>query len=113
MATNTRTRTKKINEHDFEQLDAWAKQLRLEDGRALNAKERKEHDRAKRVRPGRPAKPSEEKAGRYLVSMDPTLHEAAVKFSRSAKMSLSGLIAEALADRIAFKRSSAPRAKAG
>jgi hypothetical protein len=110
MATKPRH---KISEHDFAQLDAWARQLRLEDGRPLTPKQRREHDRAKRIGPGRPAKLPEEKAGRYLVSMDPALHDAAVKFSRSAKMSLSGLIAEALAGRIAFKRSPAPRSKAG
>jgi predicted HicB family RNase H-like nuclease len=34
--------------------------------------------------------------------MDPALHGAAVKFSRTAKVSLSGLIADALAERIDF-----------
>ena len=97
----------KANENDFEQLDAWARGLRLEDGRPLSRKERLEHERAKRIGRGRPRKAPGEKSGRYLVSMDPALHDAAVRYSRSAKTSVSGLIAEALAQRIAFK----PRGK--
>jgi hypothetical protein len=94
---------KMIDEHDFTALDRWARGLKLEDGRPLSPKERREHDRAKRVRRGRPAKAPGEKAGRYMVSMDPALHGAAVKFSRTVKVSLSGLIAEALAERIDFR----------
>src|SRR5258708_2503076 len=105
MATKTqRKAAKKINEHDFEQLDAWARRLSLEEGRPLSTKDRKEHERAKRFGPGRPAKAPGEKAGRYMVSMDPALHDAAVRYSRAVKVSLSGLIAEALAKRIEFKR---------
>jgi hypothetical protein len=95
---------KKIDEHDFAALDNWARGLNLEDGRPLSPKERREHDRAKRVRRGRPAKAPGEKAGRYMVSMDPALHKAAVKFSRMEKVSLSGLIAEALEKRMALSR---------
>lgn len=98
-----RKTVKKIDEHDFAALDNWARGLKLEDGRPLSSKERREHERAKKVRRGRPAKAPGEKAGRYMVSMDPALHGAAVKFSRTAKVSLSGLIAEALAERVGFK----------
>jgi hypothetical protein len=96
-----------LDENDFAQLDAWARELRLEDGRPLSRKDRLEHERVMRIGRGRPPKARGEKSGRYLVSMDPALHDAAVRYSRSAKTSLSGLIAEALAKRIAFK----PRAK--
>jgi hypothetical protein len=94
----------KIDEHDFATLDPWARGLKRDEGRPLSPKERKEHERAKRIRRGRPRKAVGEKAGRYMVSMDPALHGAAVKFSRAAKVSLSGLIAEALAGKIRFKR---------
>jgi hypothetical protein len=94
---------KKTHERDFAALDQWARSLKLEDGRPLSPNERREHERAKRVRRGRPAKAHGEKAGRYMVSMDPALHKAAVKFSRIAKVSLSSLIAEALAERIDFR----------
>ena len=105
MQTKTRRKTgMKIDEHDFAKLDAWARGLKLEDGRLLSARERKEHERARRIGPGRPAKAPGEKAGRYMVSMDPALHDAAAKFSRRAKVSLSGLIAEALAQRIDFRQ---------
>jgi hypothetical protein len=103
MPRRRRDSAKKIDEHNFAELDPWASGLRLEDGRSLTSAERKEHERARRVGPGRPPKPPGEKAGRYLVSMDPALHDAAVKFSRSAHRSLSRLIAEALAERIDFK----------
>lgn len=105
MPVNSRRKTpRKIDEHDFASLDSWARGLRLEDGRPLSPKEQREHDRAKRVRRGRPPKAPDQKAGRYLVSMDPKLHAAAVKFSRTVKISFSGLIADALAKRIAFRR---------
>ena len=94
----------KIDEHDFAALDQWARGLNLEDGRPLSPKERREHEGAKRVRRGRPAKAMGEKAGRYMVSMDPALHKAAVKYSKVAKLSLSGLIAEALEQRMEFSR---------
>jgi hypothetical protein len=108
MKTKTQRATD-VNEHDFAQLDAWARGLRLEEGRPLSRRDRLEHERAKRVGRGRPRKAPSEKAGRYLVSMDPALHEAAVKFSKTTKKSLSGLIAEALAQRIAFKARATPR----
>jgi hypothetical protein len=93
---------KKMDE--FAALDAWARGLKLEAGRPLSSEERREHERAKRVRRGRPRKPPGQKAGRYMVSMEPALHVAAVKFSQQAKVSLSGLIADALAERIEFKK---------
>jgi hypothetical protein len=104
MKTHTQPKTsKKIDENDFSQLDAWARGLKLEDGRPLSPRQQREHQRAKRVGPGRPAKAPGQKAERYMVSMNPALHNAAVQFSRSAKVSLSGLIADALARRIDFK----------
>jgi hypothetical protein len=95
----------KVDEHDFAQLDAWARSLAFEDGRPLSAPEKKAHDRAKYLRRGRPPKAPSDKAGRYLVSLDPELHDAAVKFSRVAKMSLSGLIADALVARMTSAKS--------
>lgn len=91
----------RVDEHDFSRLDKWARGLKLEDGRPLNAAQRREHALARRV--GRPRKPPEQKARRCMISMDPALHSAAVKFSRAAKTSLAGLIADALAKRIKFK----------
>ena len=102
--TKSRKVAKKGSNDRFAALDAWARGLKLRDGRSLSPKERREHERARQVRPGRPAKAPSEKAGRYMVSMDPALHVAAVKFSRTANVSLSGLIAEALAERIEFQR---------
>ena len=103
MATHSPRKIARYDKHISLKLDAWARGLKLEDGRPLSPKERREHDRSKRIGPGRPAKPPGEKAGRYLVSMDPALHDAAVKFSRTVKVSFSGLIAEALAERIEFR----------
>ena len=82
--------TRKVDEHNFAELDGWARDLDLEDGRRCHRSSRRDHDSAKRVRPGRPSKPPGVKSGRYMVSMDPALHQAAVKFSRFAKVSLSG-----------------------
>ncbi len=94
---------KDVDEHNFEELDAWARNLKLEDSRPLSERDKRRHERASRV--GRPSKAAGDKAGRYMVSMDPKLHKAAIKYSRQKKQSLSGLIAEALAERIRFKKS--------
>ena len=71
----TRIRHAKVkatpDENDFAGLDAWARNLKLEDGRPLTAAERRQEGLARRV--GRPAKPDAAKARRVMISMAPSL----------------------------------------
>jgi len=100
--SNTRSRGMKMkltpNDDDFAGLDAWARNLKFEDGRPLNAIERGEERIARRV--GRPPKPESAKAKRVMISMAPTLIEAAGNYAKRTGRTLSGLIAETLAERI-------------
>src|ERR1019366_7966455 len=86
------------DEHDFSSLDAWAQNLRLEDGRPLTTAERREENLARRV--GRPAKPDSAKAKRVMISMTPSLIKAAGNYAKRTGHTLSGLIAESLVEKI-------------
>ena len=98
----TRARRAKVNatpdEGDFAGLDAWARNLKLKDGRALTSAERREEDLARSV--GRPRKPESAKAKRVMISMTPSLIEAAGTYAKRTGRTLSGLIAECLAEKI-------------
>jgi len=91
------------DEHDFAGFDVWAKNLKLEDGRPLTAAERREEGLARRV--GRPAKPDSAKAKRVMISMAPSLIKAAGRYAKQTGRTLSGLIAESLAEKIRRKAS--------
>jgi len=91
------------NEDDLAGLDAWAKNLKLESGRPLTATQRREEIRARAV--GRPAKPQSAKARRVMISMAPSLIEAAGTYAKRAGRTLSGLIAESLAEKMKRKAS--------
>ena len=73
----TRPRRTKVNttpdERDFPALDAWARNLKLEDGRPLTTAERREENLARSV--GRPRKPDSAKARRIMISMTPQLDQ--------------------------------------
>jgi hypothetical protein len=90
-------------EHDFAALDAWARNLKLEDGKALAPAQRREEKLARRV--GRPPKPASAKSKRLMISMTPGLIEAAGIYARRTGRTLSGLIAESLIDKIKRKAS--------
>ena len=90
-------------EDDFAALDAWAKNLKLEDGRPLIPAERREERVARSV--GRPAKPESAKAKRVMISMAPGLIKAAGRYAKQTGRTLSGLIAESLAEKIGRKAS--------
>lgn len=96
------TRRAKANrtpdETDFAALDAWARKLKLSDGRALTDREGREERRARRV--GRPRKPDSIKAKRLMVSMAPALIKAAGNYAKRTGRTLSGLIAESLEEKI-------------
>jgi hypothetical protein len=89
------------DEGDFSGLDAWARNLKLEDGRALRAAEKREEKLARSV--GRPQKPESAKAKRVMISMTPSLIEAAGSYAKRTGRTLSGLIAESLAEKIKRK----------
>jgi len=91
------------DENDFAGLDAWARNLKLGDGRPLSAAERREEAVARGV--GRPAKPDADKARRVMISLAPTLIKAAGDFAKRTGRTLSGLIAESLAEKINRKAS--------
>jgi hypothetical protein len=103
----TRPRRARTNatpdENDFDDLDAWAKNLNLEDGRPLTMSERREEQMARRV--GRPTKPDSAKAKRVMISMTPSLIKAAGLYAKRTGRTLSGLIAESLAEKIKRKAS--------
>ncbi len=91
------------DEHDFAGLDAWAKKLKLEDGRPLTRTERREESVARSV--GRPTKPESAKAKRVMISMTPSLINAAGRYAKRTGRTLSGLIAESLAEKIGRRAS--------
>jgi hypothetical protein len=104
MKTKSTTRTKSAatpDEDDFAGLDAWARSLKLEDGRPLTAPERREEGLARSV--GRPPKPDSDKAKRVMISMNPGLIKAAGAYAKRTGLTLSGLIAESLTERIKRK----------
>lgn len=86
------------DENDFTGLDAWARNLKFEDGRPLTAAERREETLARRV--GRPVKPDSDKAKRVMISMTPGLIKAAGNYAKRTGRTLSGLIAESLVEKI-------------
>ena len=101
MKTKLPPRTKSMvtpDENDFAALDAWARGLKLEDGRPLSAAQRREENLARSV--GRPAKPESAKAKRVMISMAPSLREAAGSYAKRTGRTLSGLIAESLAEKM-------------
>ena len=102
-----RTRRTKVamtpDEEDFAGLDAWARDLKLADGRPLTVAERREEGLARRV--GRPVKPDSAKAKRVMISMTPVLIEAAGIYAKRTGRTLSGLIAESLVEKIKRKAS--------
>jgi hypothetical protein len=91
------------NERDFAGLDVWARNLKLEDGRPLTTAERREENIARAV--GRPPKPDSAKAKRVMISMTPSLIKAAGIYAKRTGHTLSGLIAESLAEKIKRKAS--------
>jgi hypothetical protein len=91
------------DEDDFAALDRWARNLKLEDGRPLNAAQRREFELARSV--GRPAKPESAKAKRVMISMAPSLIKAAGTYAKRTGKTLSGLIAESLTEKINRKAS--------
>jgi hypothetical protein len=91
------------DENTFAALDDWARNLKLEDGRPLVAKERREERLARSV--GRPPKPDSAKAKRVMISMSPSLIEAAGRYAKRTGRTLSGLIAESLSEKIKRKAS--------
>ncbi len=103
----TRPRRAKTNvtpdERDFSGLDAWARNLKLEDGRPLTTAERREEKLARSV--GRPRKPDSAKAKRVMISMTPSLIKAADIYAKRTGLTLSGLIAESLVEKIKRKAS--------
>jgi hypothetical protein len=54
---------------------------------------------------GRPAKPEHAKAKRVMISMTPDLIKAAGNYAKRTGKTLSGMIAESLADKIKRKAS--------
>ncbi|HSZ59109.1 MAG TPA: hypothetical protein VK797_25940 [Tepidisphaeraceae bacterium] len=100
--SSSRTRHSKVNltpgERDFAALDNWARNLKLSDGRALTAAERREEKLARSV--GRPRKPESAKAKRLMISMTPELIEAAGIYAKRTGRTLSGLIAESLEEKL-------------
>jgi hypothetical protein len=91
------------DEQDFVGLNAWARNLRLEDGRRLTAVERREEKVARSV--GRPPKPESAKAKRVMISMTPGLIKAAGFYAKRTGRTLSRLIAESLMEKIKRKAS--------
>ena len=88
-------------EHRVQRRTATARKLKLEDGRPLTAVERREEQMARRV--GRPAKPESAKAKLVMISMTPSLIKAARQHAKRVGRTLSGLIAESLAEKIKYK----------
>jgi hypothetical protein len=105
--SKTQARTPKTastpSEHDFPALDAWARNLSFDDGHALSVTERRTEALARSV--GRPVKPAAKKATRVMISMTPTLKQAARVYARRTGRTLSGLIAESLMEKIKSKAS--------
>jgi len=91
------------DENDFEALDAWARNLKFEDGRPLTPAERQEWEAARSV--GRPRKPESIKSKRVMISMTPGLIKAAGSYAKKTGRTLSGLIAESLVEKIKRKAS--------
>lgn len=86
------------DDRDFAALDAWARNLRLADGRRLTAAQRREENNARKV--GRPRKPDSVKAKRLMISMAPALIKAADSYAERTGRTLSGLIAESLTEKM-------------
>ncbi len=91
------------DENDFAALDVWARNLKLSDGKPLSAAQRREEKLARSV--GRPRIPESAKAKRLMISMSPALIKAADHFAKRTGRTLSGLIAESLAEKIIKKAS--------
>jgi hypothetical protein len=104
---SARSRRAKMNvtpdERDFANLDSWARNLKLVDGRPLTRADRHEEDLARSV--GRPPKPESAKAKRVMISMTPGLIKAAGVYAKRTGRTLSGLIAESLVEKIKRKAS--------
>jgi len=99
-----RTKIKRTpNEGDFPALEIWARNLKFQDGRPLSPEERREEKLARSV--GRPRKPEAAKARRLMISMTPGLIKAAGVYAQRTGKTLSGLIAECLAEKIKRKAS--------
>lgn len=101
-----RRRTKRQvtpDENDFAALDAWARDLPLTAGRPLTPAQRRDESAARRV--GRPPKPASAKARKVMISMPPALLQATDRYAKRTGHTLSGLIAESLAERIKRKAS--------
>jgi len=109
MKTKSATRFRRVkpkatpDERDFAGLDAWARNLKLEDGRPLTTAQRREENLARNV--GRPRKPDSVKAKRVMISMTPNLIKAADTYAKRTGRTLSGLIAESLVEKIKRKAS--------
>jgi len=107
MKSTTRNRGRKMkrtpDENDFAALDTWARNLKFSDGRPLTAAQRREEKLARSV--GRPRIPESAKAKRLMISMSPALIKAADHFAKRTGRTLSGLIAESLAEKIIKKAS--------
>jgi hypothetical protein len=109
MKTKLTAHTRRTNakttpdERDFARLDAWAGTLKLEDGRPLTVAERREEGLTRSV--GRPPKLDSAKAKRVMISMAPNLIKAAGVYAKRTGRTLSGLIAESLAEKIKRKAS--------
>jgi hypothetical protein len=109
MKLKSATRVRRSNRHpapderDFGRLDAWARSLKLSEGRPLSAAQRREERAARSV--GRPRKPNSAKARRLMISMTPSLIKAAGIYAKRTGRTLSGLIAESLAEKIRRKAS--------
>jgi hypothetical protein len=86
------------DEQDFAGLDAWARNLKLEDGRPLSVAQHGEERLARSV--GRPPKPASAKAKRVMISMTPSLIKSAGSYAKRTGRTLSGLIAESLMEKI-------------
>jgi|GEM_PF-5141354 len=91
------------DESNFPALDSWARKLVLSHGRPLTAAERREESISRSV--GRPRKPESAKSKRLMISMAPGLITAASNYAKRSGYTLSGLIAESLAEKMKRKAS--------
>ena len=91
------------DENDFAALDSWARKLDLSSGCPLTAAERRDDRISRSV--GRPRKPESAKSKRLMISMAPGLISAANNYAKRSGYTLSGLIAESLAEKIKRKAS--------
>jgi hypothetical protein len=87
--TNHRAKVKQTpDENNFAELDAWARTVKLQDGRPLATVELREDRQARRV--GRPATPDSAKAKRVMISMTPSLIKAAGSYAKRNRRMRSG-----------------------